>query len=73
MKKTRFPFGHDHANISRHLTGISAGFSKRKMERQLRYLLSVNYVQTLPRADKEALLESKPLGSRPLLRSVRLT
>ncbi|MCB0352301.1 MAG: hypothetical protein KDD64_02215 [Bdellovibrionales bacterium] len=48
MKKKFYPVvkGHHHQNISRHLTGANPEFSKKFMEKNLRFLLSVNYVQT---------------------------
>lgn len=38
-----------HANVKRHVIGLSKGYSKREMEKQAKYLLSINHMQMLPR------------------------
>ncbi len=48
MKLKLFREGHHHANVSRHVTGLRRSYSKTVMERQLPYLLSINYVHTQP-------------------------
>ena len=53
--KPRYTKGSPHANTQRHIAGLRKHFSKKQMEKEATYLLSINYIQMKPRA-----LENKP-------------